>query len=119
LGNTLVTNIRHFLDECGAIPEDIPSPALNLALYLGSIIAWVTDHLPDNKLQTNVPCRKKPGRIIRCLGEIEAKLRADFVIEWYCPFCGDNGFISGWQGTLWDRQHPLSFNNRYGSQNRA
>jgi hypothetical protein len=23
-------------------------------------------------------------------------------IYWHCPVCNDNGFISGWQDTLWD-----------------
>ena len=23
-------------------------------------------------------------------------------IIWHCPVCGDNGAISGWQGTFWD-----------------
>jgi hypothetical protein len=26
-----------------------------------------------------------------------------FRIHWHCPVCNDNGFISGWQATLWDR----------------
>jgi hypothetical protein len=21
---------------------------------------------------------------------------------WFCPMCGDNGIIRGWQGTFWD-----------------
>jgi hypothetical protein len=23
-------------------------------------------------------------------------------IYWHCPVCNDNGFISGWQDTLWN-----------------
>jgi hypothetical protein len=24
-------------------------------------------------------------------------------IEWWCPECGENGYIRNWAGTLWDR----------------
>ena len=47
--------------------------ALALALFFGSIVAWVTDHLPDGDWHTNVPCRRSPGRR-RCLGDIMADL---------------------------------------------
>ncbi len=26
----------------------------------------------------------------------------DDAIVWYCPVCGDNGLIQGWQDTFWD-----------------
>ena len=42
VGNTWVTDVRHFLDGVGAVPDDMPGPALNLALFLGAIVAWVT-----------------------------------------------------------------------------
>jgi hypothetical protein len=24
------------------------------------------------------------------------------VIMWWCPVCGDNGYIHNWKGSLWD-----------------
>lgn len=40
--------MRHCLDDkTGDLPDRLPPPALNLALFFGSIVAWVTDHLPD------------------------------------------------------------------------
>jgi hypothetical protein len=54
--------MRDYLDaETGDIPESIPDPALQLALFFGSIVAWVTDHLPDGDPHTNVPCRRRGG----------------------------------------------------------
>lgn len=42
-----VVDMRHYLDEeTGNLPDGLPTPVLNLALFFGSIVAWVTDHLP-------------------------------------------------------------------------
>lgn len=99
-----VTDMRHYLDEeTGDLPDGLPAPALNLALFLGSIVAWVTDHMPAGDWHTNVPCRRSPGRK-RCLGEIVAELDPGTgQIAWQCPVCGDNGVIHGWEDTLWNR----------------
>ncbi len=103
-----ISDLRHFLDENGAIPAEIPGPARNVALYLGSIVAWVTDHRCDDPYDddawTNVPCRPRPGRR-RCNGLIWAWLDSDgSTICWECMECGDNGTIVGWERTRWDRR---------------
>jgi hypothetical protein len=37
-------------------------------------------------------------------GDIVANVESDeATIVWGCPFCGDNGVIRGWEGTMWDR----------------
>jgi hypothetical protein len=88
-------------------PESIPEPSLNLAVYLGAIVAWVTDHAADPDPHTNVPCRRSPGRR-RCRGEIFAELDATSKeIVWQCPLCGDRGVVYGWEGTFWDRRGPV------------
>lgn len=104
MANTWVTDMRHFLDDAGAIPEDMPGPALNLALFLGAIVAWVTSGRSAAAQRTNVSCRRSPGRR-RCRGEILASLEADgSIIAWHCPLCGGNGVTRGWEGTRWDRR---------------
>jgi hypothetical protein len=36
--------MRHYLDEqTGDLPDGLPTPVLNLALFFGSIVVWVTD----------------------------------------------------------------------------
>ena len=99
-----VVDMQHYLDEeTGDLPDGLPTPVLNLALFFGSIVAWVTDHLPQGDWHTNVPCRRSPGRR-RCLGDIMAGLdRTSGHIVWQCPVCGDNGLIRGWEDTLWNR----------------
>jgi hypothetical protein len=105
MGNTWVVDMRHYLDEkTGDLPDSLPGRVLSLALFFGSIVSWVTDHLPEGDWHTNVPCRRSPGRK-RCLGEIFAELDADALyIVWHCSVCGDNGLIHGWEATFWNRQ---------------
>lgn len=105
MGNTCVVDMRHDLDdETGDLPDSLRGPALSLALFFGSIVAWVTDHRLGGDPHTNVPCRRSPGRK-RCLGEIIAELEpGSSKIVWHCSVCGDNGVIDGWQDTLWNRQ---------------
>lgn len=102
-GNTWITDMRHFLDESGSMP-DMPGPALNLALFLGSIVAWVTSGRAAADIRTNVSCRRSPAHQ-RCRGLIEAGLTENgTAVEWWCPVCGDDGVTRGWEGTPWDRR---------------
>lgn len=98
----LITNLRHYLDEEGNLP-DLPGPTLDLAFHLGAIVGWVSRSPSDTLTLTNVRCRKRPRRR-RCLGELLACLdRKSGTIQWTCPFCDDCGMITGWEGCLWDR----------------
>jgi hypothetical protein len=105
MGNTSIVDMRHYLDEeTGDFQELLPDPILTPALFFGSIVAWVTDHLPDGDPRTNVPCKRSPDHK-RCLGEIAAELdSASGHIVWHCPTCGDDGVIHGWENTKWDRR---------------
>jgi hypothetical protein len=103
-GATWVTDMRHFLDARGAIPTAIPGPALNVALFLGAIVAWVTSGRSSTDPRTNVACRRRPRRR-GCAGEIAAAFEDDgATIVWRCPVCGDNGVARAWEGTPWDRR---------------
>ena len=101
MADTFVIDMRHYLDEDGDL-GDLPSRVMKLALYFGSIVAWVTSHAEEVQ-PTNVICRRKPRRR-QCTGEIFASFVDNpFGVAWSCPFCGDNGFIYGWEETIWDR----------------
>lgn len=99
--DTWVTDITHFLDEKGAIPE-LPAPARRLARYFGAIIAATS---LQEIGQTDLPvvrCRRRPGRR-PCPGTIRHEIDpADGSIVWHCPICGDNGTIYNWEGSCWD-----------------
>ena len=71
--NTYVTDLRHYLDDSEDL-ADMPGPALNLAMVLTSVVAWATDHEPEDVLPTSVWCWRRPGRT-RCRGELVADLQ--------------------------------------------
>lgn len=94
------------LPDAEAELRQVPGPALNLALFLHAIIAWVTSHPTGLAEFTNVSCRRRPGGL-RCLGTVEADIDEEKgTIEWDCPACGDRGSIGGWTGRPSDRSGP-------------
>ena len=106
MGDTWVTDLRHYLDSEGNLGP-LPGPAMNIALFLGAIVEWVTSEPLADPHRTNVRCRRSPGRV-RCMGSILAGIEDDgTVLRWGCPLCGDKGTIRGWSGTPWDRSPEL------------
>jgi hypothetical protein len=99
MGNMLVADMRHY------IGEELPSGVARLRDHLGAIVEAVTlrDETEEDYV-TQVRCRRQPGHrrcdgeIIACFDETEPS-----AIKWFCPFCGDGGYIRGWQGTAWDK----------------
>jgi hypothetical protein len=94
----LVTDLSHFLTKEGAIAP-MPVQARRLAEFLGNVVAAATTPNADPH---RVQCWRRPGRK-PCPGAIETDFEEDDRIVWWCPVCGENGYISHWQGTLWDR----------------
>lgn len=105
MGDTWITDIRHFLDENNELILE-PGIARRLAEYQGAIIEAVTARPPDKvDFVTGIRCRRRPRRK-RCEGNIIAGYEESdpSTIGWFCPFCDDNGYISGWQETQWDKR---------------
>jgi len=54
--------------------------------------------------ETPISCRRRPdhkqceGNIIAYFDEAEPS-----AIKWFCPLCGDGGYIRGWEETAWDK----------------
>ena len=98
MGDTWITDIRHFLEDDGTLPSDLPRPAEKLAKHIGSIIEFTTGGGAE------VSCRRRPGHK-RCAGVISSDILRDEdeTIRWMCPLCGDNGYITGWICTMWDK----------------
>ena len=97
---TWVTDLTHFLDESGTFPPGLPGPARRLAEFLASIVTAATTSRGSST--PLVRCRRRPGHR-PCPGLIAHRVLSDSRVYWECPSCGDNGFISNWQGTGWDR----------------
>jgi len=99
MADTWITKLEHYLDEDGEFPADLPGPARALATFFARIVESATADVA-----TTVPCRRRPGRK-PCGGEILEVLDTERLeIDWHCPKCGDNGRLSGWAGTKWDRR---------------
>jgi hypothetical protein len=99
---TFVVDLTHWLTEDGAIAS-MPRPAQRLAEYMGMIVADATGFLSEHYEEEGVRCRCRPGRK-PCPGIIETDFEPETDrIVWWCPECGENGYISHWKGTLWDR----------------
>ena len=107
MAKTFVVDLTHFLTEDGAIAP-MPGPARRLAEYLGTIVADATTFPTEQYSEQRVKCRCRPGRK-PCSGKIETDLEPETDrIVWWCPACGENGFISNWKDTLWDRTRDLT-----------
>ncbi len=94
--------MTHFLNAAG-LASIHPEPGTGMRDHRGSIVAFVTsrDEAAGDE-RSPVKCRRRPQRQ-PCRGWIRARLdTASRTILWFCPVCGDNGEIRGWQRTLWD-----------------
>lgn len=100
----MITNIKHFLDENGDVP-DLPMEALELVKFLSAIIESASSHYEVPLSFSVTKCRCiVDGK--SCAGEIEVWVYAeDNRIGWECLECGDEGVISEWEGTLWDKRN--------------
>ena len=95
-----VTDLRHFIGPDGDIA---PLPGRRLAQHLCRIVSAVSGEASEELRDTSIPCRRRPGRK-PCPGRVQAGFEvASGAIRWLCPSCGDNGWISGWQGSRWDQ----------------
>jgi len=100
----MITNIKHFLEEDGTVPE-LPKEAKELVNFLSVIIESASSNyaVPLSFAATNCRCIID-GK--SCTGEIEVWVYPeDNRIGWECLECGDEGIISEWEGTLWDKRN--------------
>ena len=105
MGDTWVVDLTHFLNEDGLI-EPPNGPARRLAEHMAAIVSLASR--PETSAYSDFPvrCRRRPGRK-PCTGMIETDLdQQTDKIEWWCPVCDDNGYISNWKGSFWDITNP-------------
>jgi hypothetical protein len=100
---TMVTDISHFLDDDGEIP-DLPPEAADLLSFLGAVIEVATLTYGSPMTLSDIG-QHHPTVGEACNGQLEVLVHAETnAIGWECVECGENGVISNWQGTLWDRR---------------
>ncbi len=93
-----VVHLPHFLDEDG-----LPAPGRpgRLAAHFGRIAKAASAGVENLPFASTVPCRMRPGHK-PCPGPLIVMHRSDGTIEWQCARCSYDGFLTGWQGTVWD-----------------
>ena len=102
---TPVIDLRRYLTPDGEC-ADMPDDAFAEASFRFAIVEWVSmAGLSAASRLTNVTCQQQVNRR-RCRGPILATLDHDLDIAWRCGMCGNQGSITHWQGTLWDRRGP-------------
>ena len=99
----LITNIRHFLNENGEVPELNPE-AMALFKFLTAVIETASAAYDQPLSFADINCRTvNDGEA--CDGDIEVWIDPEsHIIGWECLECGAEGTISDWEGTQWDRR---------------
>ncbi len=97
-GATYITDLTHFLDDNGLPPVDAPRRMLRMLAFLGSIVRAGSSHPVGTQFPSAIPCRRRPchRRGLTIANESNGNIR------WECPDCGENGYISKWQGSDYD-----------------
>ncbi|OGJ86561.1 MAG: hypothetical protein A2487_13480 [Candidatus Raymondbacteria bacterium RifOxyC12_full_50_8] len=107
--SSYTSNLLHFLDKDGNIPQDIHPEGKKMASFLTSVVDKVSASFPFIKtsIETGLKCGKKNCQedIIGALDNINQP------IHWYCMKCGDNGTISDWKGSQWDHSKKIAEDN--------
>lgn len=93
----LVCDLRHFSD----LADDAPGPARRLGVQLAAIVRSASAHRVGSGVTTAVRCTKRPRRR-PCDGYVMAFRHPNGEIAWSCDVCGDEGVITGWQGSPTD-----------------
>lgn len=97
VGGVLVSDLRHFLD----LPDDAPGPAKRLGAQLAAIVRAASARPIGTGARTAVACQRRPGRR-PCDGFVMVFRCTTGAIAWSCGVCGDEGVISGWEGSPTD-----------------
>jgi hypothetical protein len=92
--DVLVCDLRHFLD----MPDDAPTPAIRLGRQLAAIVRTASARPPGTGATSAIGCTRRPGRR-PCDGFIMVFRRSNGEIAWSCDACGDEGVITGWEGS--------------------
>ncbi len=101
MGDTWISDLTHFLDDRGQ--PTTRSGVRRMGNHLGSIVSGLTANPSEEARKIAVSCRRRPKRKA-CSGRIHAYFEQGTPnILWFCPVCEDQGLISNWHNTVWDK----------------
>jgi hypothetical protein len=113
MASTLIIDLRHYLDDDGRLSTTMPAPARKFAEYMTLVAEAGTARPPGARwAAAALRCRQKlqrkacSGRLVVMRSEGPAQ------IEWRCPLCSYQGFLSGFTGTRWDLSSGLHATGR-------
>ena len=99
----VMINLRHYLGDDLSLVK-IPVPVAALREFLGCIAEAVTLRDSDEvNYVTQLKCCKAS---CGCDGHIIAYFEQDnpSIIEWFCMNCKEQGQLTGWKDTIWDKR---------------
>lgn len=97
---TLVVDIRHWLDEDGAVPTN-DRRLRRRVLRVAQFIEYGGTLAVGESRETLIECKRRPGRV-QCLGLLWVTKAIDDRVAAHCLVCGeDEAIISGWNDTIW------------------
>ena len=83
------------------LADDAPGPARRLGVQLAAIVRSASAHRVGSGVTTALRCTKRLGRR-PCDGYVMVFRRINAEIAWSCDVCGDDGVITGWEGSPTD-----------------
>lgn len=79
-----------------------------MAEHLSRVVEAGTANAVGELTATSIRCTRRPRRGT-CTGSIEVvRIDTPVSIEWWCPVCGDEGVVSGWEDSPFDLRRPAS-----------
>lgn len=90
-----VTDVRHLPPREAA---GLPKEAMDRAAFTRSIVEAATSRATRERWRTASSCIGRAGRR-RCRTYVEVHRATEDRIEWTCSGCGDNGVVSGFDGS--------------------
>ena len=107
--------MRYLLDYTNTRPA---KPHLRQKVKkLSEVIAYATSRKQGVSSGAPPICAKK-SKGKTCDGILKIKLRPEpDLIHWKCPVCGDEAFLTGWEGLRWDRSAKIR-NTKRSKENR-
>jgi hypothetical protein len=107
---THVTDLSQFLNKRGRVAS-MPEAAVRLVDFFGRIVVHATAPL-TLEARDPVKCRRASGPR-SCSADIEIRFDTESgAIAWRCPACGENGSITNWKDTPWDRRRDAARQER-------
>jgi hypothetical protein len=107
MGRAFITNMPDFLDEKGAVLDNLSLKSKRLLKNLNLIIEAVGRSPLANEPTSNSNSNPKPIVLNcwsapykkRCKGKIDASIELPgYDILWHCLLCGNHGRICKWRG---------------------